>query len=78
MSTSKMMSWTSGRAHPNIRCDACGTAIVQVRYACLDCPDYDLCASCEDGPALGKHAQGKHVFAKVRDSRAVTVDAYRK
>lgn len=79
MTTSKMMSFTSGREmHGNITCDSCKTYILQVRHARLDCPDYDLCESCEGGSGHGDHFEGKHVFAKIRDSRTVRVDKYRK
>jgi hypothetical protein len=81
MTTTKMLSWTSGRpaatAHPNIRCDMCQQSIVHVRYACLDCPDYDLCETCEEQGAT-RHAAGAHVFAKVKNSQEVDVNKYRK
>lgn len=34
--------------HSGISCDGCGlNPIIGVRYRCSQCPDYDLCASCE-------------------------------
>lgn len=75
----KMMHPTSGRVvHPNIICDNCGDSIGGVRYACLDCPNYDLCARCESLAAVtDAHFNGQHLFAKVRDSAAVDVKRYR-
>ena len=83
MTVTKMMAETSGRAqylHPNIWCNACDTHLpeTQARYACLDCPDYDLCERCEGTPGVvSNHADGNHVFAKIRNSRTVTVQRYR-
>lgn len=31
----------------NIICDNCNTRITAYRYKCMECPDYDLCATCE-------------------------------
>ena len=82
----KMMHWTSGRnsspsppnPHPNITCNNCNSAIGTVRYACLDCKDFDLCARCESVPSVSDgHFQGQHLFAKVRDSAKVNVTKYR-
>jgi hypothetical protein len=78
-----MMNPTSGRVrnvpegpHPGIHCDECklmmGNAI---RYACLDCADFDLCQTCEaDGTVRLKHAGGLHVFAKIRNTVALGGD----
>jgi len=82
----KMMSWTSGRTqprtvHPGVTCDHCKEAIVerQVRYACMECEDFDLCGVCEASPTIRQaHFGGVHLFAKVRDSTLVDVDKYRK
>ena len=80
----RMLATENGRVdrHPGIRCDECQAAIGDgVRYVCLDCPDYDLCDACE-GRHPGTHANGTHVFAKLRDTRAVggsvIVDTYRR
>jgi len=80
MTTSKMMSCTSGRdaRHAGITCDGCRRAIKTIRYVCLDCDDYDLCAACETDDKPDMHAAGTHVFAKIEDSRLVDVDTYRK
>jgi hypothetical protein len=40
------LSWID-RAGRNAVCDECKEDIKQVRYICLTCDDYDLCASCE-------------------------------
>jgi len=81
VTTSKMMSSTSGRErHPDIVCDGCKKDIeaTQVRYACLNCRDFDLCDTCEDVDQVRQsHFDDKHVFAKIRDSTVVTVKKYR-
>lgn len=49
--------------HRGIRCEGCGDfPITGVRYHCLNCQDYDLCAACE---AHAIHPKN-HVFAKVK------------
>ena len=46
--------------HEFVRCDNCGVAeIVGLRFECLHCPAYDLCATCEQ--AKTNHDQ-RHVF----------------
>lgn len=48
--------------HKAVCCDGCGMhPIVGVRYKCMNCPDYDLCESCE---AQGVHDH--HVFLKLK------------
>lgn len=49
--------------HPGIICDHCETAIVGIRYKCGNCPDFDLCETCE--AIEGVHNQD-HVFLKLR------------
>ena len=43
---------TEGELHTGVVCDGCEKSIYGKRYRCMECPDYDLCGSCE--------AQGKH------------------
>lgn len=42
-----------GEVHPGVVCDGCDSAIKGIRFKCLMCPDYDLCAPCE---AKGIHS----------------------
>jgi len=42
-----------GEAHPGVTCDGCDKPVVGFRYKCLECPDYDLCGSCE---TKGRHS----------------------
>ncbi|CAK4031593.1 E3 ubiquitin- ligase [Lecanosticta acicola] len=49
--------------HRGIHCEECGEMPIRgVRWHCLNCPDYDLCSSCEAHTA---HTN-THVFAKIR------------
>ena len=49
--------------HRGIRCEECGDLPIRgVRWHCLNCPDYDLCSSCE---AHTRHVK-THVFAKIK------------
>ena len=49
--------------HRGTRCDACGTFPIRgIRWHCLNCPDFDLCSTCEAG---GNHTN-IHVFAKIK------------
>jgi Ca2+-binding EF-hand superfamily protein len=49
--------------HRGIRCEGCSQMPIRgIRYHCLNCPDFDLCASCE---AHAVH-QKTHVFAKIK------------
>lgn len=53
----------SAYIHRGTRCDSCNQLpITGVRWHCLNCPDFDLCSTCE---ALGQHPR-THVFAKVQ------------
>lgn len=49
--------------HRGIRCEGCGEFPIRgIRYHCLNCPNYDLCATCE---ANAIH-QKNHIFAKIK------------
>lgn len=49
--------------HRGIRCEECGEhPIRNIRWHCLNCPDFDLCTACE---ATTDHVK-THVFAKVK------------
>lgn len=79
MTTAKMLSPQSGRYADGSadyycdgpHCDHSHIMSYEVRYACLDCAragrDFDLCTTCEaDETVVAQHANGKHVFAKLR------------
>ena len=55
--------------HQNISCDGCLSRVRGRRYKCLQCPDFDLCATCF-GQALHAH----HVFVLVRTPFAFVKD----
>ena len=47
--------------HATVTCDGCEKCpIVGVRYKCVQCPNYDLCADCE-----AKHIHSHHLFTKI-------------
>ncbi|KXT00681.1 hypothetical protein AC578_8268 [Pseudocercospora eumusae] len=49
--------------HRGIHCEDCGIhPITGIRWHCLNCPDYDLCSSCETHTTHPK----THVFAKIK------------
>merc|ERR1712018_632272 len=48
----------AGELHPGIVCDGCDGPVLEPRYKCLVCADYDLCKSCE---GRGLHSQHKMV-----------------
>ncbi|KAJ2682582.1 hypothetical protein IWW39_005938 [Coemansia spiralis] len=57
--------------HPNVMCDGCDFPIVGIRYKCGNCPDYDLCESCE---STVKHNEN-HLFIKMRNYHPAPISA---
>lgn len=46
--------------HPNVICDGCNRQVRGYRYKCVQCPDFDLCMTCE---AKMKHKE--HVMFRI-------------
>jgi len=46
-------------------CDYCSKHIEGIRYKCLQCPDYDLCSTCEQINCKNKFHDEFHVFSKI-------------
>ncbi|CAO4381923.1 unnamed protein product [Caenorhabditis nigoni] len=47
------------RLHPDsheVKCDECLRMIVEHRYKCTECADYDLCQTCESKSLHSEHA----------------------
>ncbi|GAA6055160.1 hypothetical protein JCM3770_002212 [Rhodotorula araucariae] len=55
---------TPAPVHP-ATCDVCHSSIVGVRYKCLNCPDWDACASCYTDRVDEVHPH--HNFVEVHD-----------
>merc|ERR1711971_686281 len=60
----------SGALHLGVICDGCDGPVLGPRYKCLNCPDYDLCASCE---ARGLHVQHKMIRLDAPSCKRVSV-----
>ncbi|KAJ4002254.1 hypothetical protein F5050DRAFT_1558953 [Lentinula boryana] len=58
-------------------CDSCSRRILGIRYKCMheDCPDFDLCSSCEALPIAVHPAH--HPFLKIKDVETVIPTVYR-
>jgi len=50
------------QVHSGVICDGCGNGISGTRYKCSNCPDYDLCQTCEK---KGGVHDSSHVFLKI-------------
>ncbi|RDX42748.1 hypothetical protein OH76DRAFT_1410824 [Lentinus brumalis] len=52
-----------GPSHEGTRCDTCTQSpLVGVRYKCLDCADFDMCAKCFSKPTQRTAHNLKHAF----------------
>lgn len=56
----------AGKSQPGITiiCDECNQVVCGLRFKCLVCPDYDLCADCE---GKGKHAEHVMLPTSIED-----------
>lgn len=46
--------------HKRVSCDGCDGPVIGFRYKCMQCPDYDLCMSCEN-----KQVHAQHLFMRI-------------
>lgn len=60
--TPSQTSQSSEVVHEGVVCDGCNQDIRGIRYKCSNCPDYDLCQSCEK---KGNVHEPSHVFLKI-------------
>eukprot|EP00088_Acartia_fossae_P003842 TRINITY_DN1164_c0_g1_i5.p1 TRINITY_DN1164_c0_g1~~TRINITY_DN1164_c0_g1_i5.p1 ORF type:complete len:614 (+),score=244.12 TRINITY_DN1164_c0_g1_i5:96-1844(+) len=45
----------TGDLHEGVTCDGCQGVVRGFRYKCMACPDYDLCAQCEQNGVHAEH-----------------------
>lgn len=57
--------------HAGVQCDGCDSEIRGYRYKCIECPDFDLCFTCEM-----KKIHGDHMM--IRIVRPLDVSVYTK
>ena len=55
----------NGHKHPGVVCDVCNSEIYGSRFKCIECPDYDLCCTCE---GRGEHSD--HRMIRTRNPAA--------
>lgn len=61
--------------HKTVLCDDCGDEIMRgFRFKCLDCPDFELCASCETTNFHSGHLIAR--FVKPRNE-VITIEPLR-
>lgn len=52
--------------HANVICDGCNGSVRGFRYKCVQCPDFDLCQTCE---AKGMHKH--HIMCRIAEPVSV-------
>jgi len=52
-----------GNLDHGLSCQHCQSPIVGIRYKCINCPNFNLCESCEESRAHLPH----HLFVKIRE-----------
>lgn len=58
----KIAATQDAALHPYVACDGCESQVVGSRFKCLECPDFDLCGTCE---AAGLHSS--HLLVRMRN-----------
>lgn len=54
-SSTSVQQETHGKVHQGVVCDGCNGQVKGIRYKCMECDDYDLCAVCEQKGAHSEH-----------------------
>lgn len=65
-----------GPEHMNILCDGCDDRVYGVRYKCIQCADYDLCANCFNNSAHFYHKFKMIVHPALKMLSADTVNRF--